>query len=182
MHAGNPTTSAAAAAAAAAAAGLAVSIMWLTFTLHPSRRAHCLSSSTACGCSCSVRPSARTGCTGLSCDLAWDIVYAVLWAGVAVLCLLLFGTQAVAAGVAVALSVLAVLVMLMHVVCAVLDSCVRACLQSPGPWAITQPQGQAAAAAMSRAGSGAGAVAYGWYGLRVSDDGSVTELQLHEVL
>jgi hypothetical protein len=108
-------------------------------------------------------------------------VYAVLWAGVAVLALLTIGNLAGVGGIAVAQFVLAVVVMLMHVACAVLNSRVRKRVSQAATCLSDRSCRQAAVAAamLPTEDGGAGGVVYG---LRYSPEGRITSIEVHEVL
>jgi hypothetical protein len=76
--------------------------------------------------------------------------------------------------------VLAVVVMLMHVACAVLDSRLRKRVSQAATCTGDRSCRQAAAAAMlPTEDGGAGGVVYG---LRYSPEGRITSIEVHEVL
>lgn len=100
----------------------------------------------------------------------------MLWAAVAVLSVVTPGTHAAVAGVAVVHFVLAVLVMLMHVACAALDSRLRRRVCQAAACTSDRSYGQAAAAAAPATEGGV------VYGLRYSPDGRIRSFELHEVL
>lgn len=103
------------------------------------------------------------------------------------LSLFTIGPAAAVAGVAITQVVLAVLVMLVHVACAVLDSRLHKHMRQAAVWSGDGYHGQAAAAAAVAAaaaasptdGGGAGGVVYG---LKYSPEGRIRSFELHEVL
>lgn len=95
-------------------AGLALSVVWLVFTVSPSKRPRRYN-------------SGRTHCSRFTCDLVWDISFCCLWAAAMLLSCLSVGIYAGTSGVGVAVGqiCLAAVVLVLHVASAVVSGLVR---------------------------------------------------------